>query len=69
MSLFADICRGIYASEEDISFDAENNTWTVLPTWGLDNPLTGIPSKNMALAICRALYASYRAGSDAASYS
>jgi hypothetical protein len=69
MSLFADICRGYEASDDEISFDEASGTWTVDPAFGLDKPLPGIPSKEMAMAICRALYACYENGCEAASNS
>ena len=69
MSLYDDICRDTYAVDEEIEFDPASDTWTVPPQWGLDAPLTGVPSREMALAIARALYASYNDGIAAAGYS
>lgn len=61
------ICPYSVPDEEEISFDDRSGTWTVLPAWGMDKPLTGVPSKEMALAICLALYESYKDGCHAGS--
>ncbi len=68
MSLFADICRHSHADDEDLAFDEVTKTWTVLAAWGAD-AIPGIPDKEMALAIARALYAVWRNGGESASYS
>ncbi len=68
MSLYADICRGSFASDSDIAFDDESKTWTVLAGWGAD-AIPGLPDKEMALAIARALYAAFNQGGEAAYYS
>lgn len=69
MSLYADICRDTFADEDEIDYDRRSKTWTIPPQWGLDRALTGVPSKEMALAICRALYASWVEGGRAAGHS
>ena len=68
MSLYADICRDSYASDDDIEFDAVTQTWTVRKALGVE-AIPGLPSKELALAIARAIYATWNAGGVAASYS
>jgi hypothetical protein len=69
MSLYADICVQSYADERDIEFDETSKTWTLLPAWGIDQPIPGIPNEEMALAIARAIYAAYLEGGHQAQYS
>lgn len=71
MSLFADICNDSYAYDDDIAFDQQSETWTVLPgfTVGLDKPLAGITTEDMALAIVRALRQAFDNGSESAGWS
>ncbi len=68
MSLYADICRNIYAGDDDLEFDADTQTWTVLEAWGAD-AIPGLPSKDLALAIARAIYAAWCEGSTSVDYS
>ena len=68
MSLYNDICRNTHASDDDLEFDADTQTWTVLEAWGAD-AIPGLPSKDLALAIARAIYAAYCSGSDGINYS
>lgn len=68
MSLYNDICRNTYVSDDDVEFDASTQTWTVLAEWGVD-AIPGLPSKELALAIARAIYAAWCQGSSSASYS
>lgn len=68
MTLYADICRDSYASDEDIKFDDATKTWSVRAAWGAD-AIPGIPDKELALAIARAIYAAWNHGNDVAYYS
>ncbi len=69
MSLYADICRSYPgAGNEDVVFDPGTKTWTVLAVWGAD-AIPGIPDKEMALAIARALCAAYKEGGYQAGFS
>jgi hypothetical protein len=68
MSLFADICRDSHASDDDIEFDDAAKTWTIKAAWGAD-AIPGIPDKEMALAIARAICAAWDEGSAQAGYS
>lgn len=68
LSLYADICRGAYASDEDIEFDVAAQTWTVLAAWGAD-AIPGLPNKEIALAIARALYTAWIQGGNNANCS
>lgn len=68
MSLYADICRGSHACDGDLEFDDRTKTWTVTEAFGAD-AIPGIPDKELALAIARAIYAAWNAGAEAAGYS
>lgn len=68
MSLYTDICRGSYADDDDVEFDEDAKTWTVRAAWGAD-AIPGIPDKELALAIARALYAAWVEGGGGAGYS
>ena len=69
MSLFADILTDEYAGDDEVAFDEATQTWTVM-AWELDGEhIPGIPYKEMALVIVRAIHAGYSKGVDAAGYS
>jgi hypothetical protein len=69
VSLYADILRRHYAVDDDILFDEESKTWTVV-AWELDGEdICGIADKELALAIVRAIRAGYDKGSAAGQYS
>ena len=53
MSLFADILRGEWINEDE-AVRQDGDTWTVC-IWVCDEEIPGFPSKEMALAVCRAL--------------
>lgn len=67
MSLYSDICFGVYA-DDDIEYSVADNTWTVKALLGVED-ISGIPSKEMALVIARAIRDAYRCGGDNAQYS
>ncbi len=68
MSLYADICRDFHADDDDVEFDEDSKTWTVKEAWGAD-AIPGLPDKEMALAIARAIYAAWQQGGESARYS
>ena len=69
MSLFSDILTDEYAGDDEIAFDETAQTWTVM-AWELDGEHSpGIPDKELALAIIRAIRAGFSKGVDAAGYS
>lgn len=61
---YHDVCRDWFVSEDDIEFDEKTSTWTVLSQLGMDAPLCRLASKDLALAIARALYAANQNGAD-----
>ncbi len=68
MSLYVDICCNTHAGDDDLEFDADTQTWTVLEARGVD-AIPGLPSKDLALAIARAIYAAWCDGADSVGYS
>lgn len=69
MSLYADILRAEHADDDDLAVDDGVGTWTVT-AWELDGQhIPGVPNKELALAIVRAIRFGYGKGLATASYS
>jgi len=67
MSLYADILRGEYADDDDVRQDGE--TWTVC-CWLIEpETIPGFPSKEMAMAVLRAISHAYDRGAEISGYS
>ncbi len=63
MGLLSDMFADGYAGDDEIVFDEAAGTWTVVGFPLYDNErILGVPSKELALAIARALDAAYRRG-------
>lgn len=67
MSLYTDILRGEWTFDED-DVRQDGDTWTVC-CWEIDAEIPGFPSKEMALAVVRAIRNAWEHGEDCASCS